>query len=112
VHVPRNRWRTWSGQEKIVPDEEAWKVNPGHVRTGYSPESIVTLLQSVGLRIDDVQTWLGRWGVLAHSVYERLERPRPLRLLSIPITLAAARLESRGPTPDGNTVFVRATKPG
>jgi tetratricopeptide (TPR) repeat protein len=28
-----------------------------------------------GLTVQDVQVWLNRWGVLAHSVYERLSRP-------------------------------------
>lgn len=111
AHVPRNRWRTFSGEIKTMPDSEAWKINPGHVRSGYSPESIATLLQSAGLHVADIQTWLGRWGVLAHAVYERLEHPAPLRVLTIPLTVAAARIESRQSIPAGNTVFARAIKP-
>jgi SAM-dependent methyltransferase len=111
AHVPRNRWRTFSGKIKTVPDSEAWKINPGHVRSGYSPDLMETLLESAGLHVVDVQTWLGRWGVLAHAVYERLEHPTPLRVLTIPLTVAAARFESRQTTPDGNTVFARAIKP-
>lgn len=111
AHVPRNRWRTWSGTIKTLPDEEAWRIQPGHVRVGYSPASMTALLNDAGLHVVDVQTWLGRWGVLAHAFYDRLEYPVPLRLLTIPMTVLAARIEARQQTPEGNTVFARATKP-
>jgi SAM-dependent methyltransferase len=110
AHVPRNRWKTWHGEIKVVPDHEAWKINPGHVRMGYSPSQLRSLLASGGLEVNDVQTWLGRWGVLAHEIYGRLEHPAPFRILSIPATVAAARIESRQPFEDGNTVFARAIK--
>ena len=42
-------------------------------------------LESSGPRVEDVQTWLGPLGVVAHSVYGRLEHPAPLRLLSLPV---------------------------
>ena len=110
VHVPRDRWRTWGGEIKAVPDDQAWRINAGHVRQGYSPESLSTILARAGLDVVEVQTWLGPWGVLAHSFYARLERPTPLRLLTVPVTVLAAHIESRHATPDGNTVFARATR--
>jgi 2-polyprenyl-3-methyl-5-hydroxy-6-metoxy-1,4-benzoquinol methylase len=112
VHVPRDRWRTWSGEIRVVADEEAWRINPGHVRMGYSPESMRALLKGAGLDVADVQTWLGRLGVVAHSVYGRLEHPAPLRIISLPVTIVAAHLELRRRIPDGNTVFARAVKRG
>jgi SAM-dependent methyltransferase len=111
AHVPRDRWRTWSGVVHRVPDDEAWRINPGHVRQGYSPEGLRALLESAGLVVQDVETWLGRWGVAAHEAYARLERPRLLRLLSLPVTDACAYLDARRPQPEGNTVFARAVKP-
>jgi SAM-dependent methyltransferase len=111
VHVPRDRWTTWRGVVHRVADRDAWKINAGHVRQGYSPESMRALLSAAHLHVDVVETWVGRWGVLAHSVYGALERPTALRLLSIPVTEICARLDARRPRPDGNTVFARAVAP-
>jgi SAM-dependent methyltransferase len=110
VHVPRNRWRAWNGEIHTLPDQEAWKIQPGHVRVGYSPDGLRSTLEQGGLEVVDVQVWLGRLGVAAHAIYGLLEHPALLRLLSVPVTVAAARIESRYPTPDGNAVFARATK--
>jgi SAM-dependent methyltransferase len=111
VHVPRNRWRTRSGHEHWVPDEDAWQINPGHVRTGYSPEAMRELLEGAGFEVRLLETWIGRWGTLAHDVYARLEHPAPLRLLSVPVTDVCSWLDKRQPTADGNSVFAVATKP-
>jgi 2-polyprenyl-3-methyl-5-hydroxy-6-metoxy-1,4-benzoquinol methylase len=110
VHVPRDQWTTWSGVVHKVADDEAWRINPGHVRQGYSPDALRQLLTNAGLTVEETQTWLGRWGVLAHTTYTQLERPAILRLLSIPITDACARLDRRSPPTDGNTVYARAVK--
>ena len=111
VHVPRDRWLTRDGTVHRVSDEDAWQVNPGHVRSGYSPDGLRSLLTEAGFQVLGVETWVGRWGTLAHSVYERLEHPVPLRALSIPVTDACAWLDARRPDMDGNTVFARAVKP-
>ncbi len=111
VHVPRDRWRTWFGVVHRVPDTEAWRINSGHVRQGYDPEALRQLLTSAGLVVMETQTWVGRWGVLAHTVYARLEHPLALRLLSVPVTDICARLDRRSAFRDGNTVFARAVKP-
>lgn len=111
VHVPRDRWLTRDGVVHRVPDEEAWRINPGHVRQGYSPEGLTDLLTGSGLVVKEVQTWLGRWGTFAHEFYDRVEHPTPARILSLPITDACAWLDRRAGTPDGNTVYARAIKP-
>ena len=111
VHVPRDRWLTRSGTVHAVADEDAWRINIGHVRQGYSPEAMRTLLEGGGLVVLDVQTWLGRWGTFAHEFYQRVERPTPLRLLSLPVTDVCAALDRRGGTPEGNAVYARAVRP-
>lgn len=111
VHVPRDRWLTRDGRVHRLPDHEAWKINPGHVRQGYSLEGMTALLTGCGFEVRETQAWLGRWGTLAHDVYERLERPAPLRLLSIPVTDVCAWLDRRVGTPNGNTVYAHAVKP-
>lgn len=111
VHVPRDQWTTWAGVVQQVPDEEAWRINPGHVRQGYSPDGLGQLLRSAGLDVRLIQLWVGRWGSLAHAVYARLEHPAPLRLLSIPVTDICSLLDRRDASTEGNTVFACATKP-
>ncbi len=110
VHVPRDQWTTRAGEVQRVADEDAWQINPGHVRMGYSPDGMRQLLEGAGLRVVDIQLWLGRWGALAHQVYTRLEHPTPLRLLSVPVTDVCARLD-RNPGDEANTVFAHAIKP-
>jgi SAM-dependent methyltransferase len=111
VHVPRNVWTHRDGRQEVVPDDEAWKINAGHVRMGYSPESLGNLLEGAGFDVTDTQLWLRRWGVVAHETYARVERIVPLRLVTLPITDTAAVLDRRRPEAEGNTVFVRAVKP-
>jgi hypothetical protein len=108
--VPRDQWTTWTGQIRHAEPGDPW-INPDHVRMGYSPQSMGALLTGAGLRVIRTETWLGRWGVFAHAAYLRLERPAPLRLLSLPITDACAWLDQRNPSIDGNTVFAAAVKP-
>jgi hypothetical protein len=69
------------------------------------------LLSEAGFQVLDVQTWVGRWGTLAHSVYSRLETPTPLRALSIPVTDLCALLDALSKDAEGNTVYARAIKP-
>jgi SAM-dependent methyltransferase len=111
VHVPRDVWTHTDGREERVPDEEAWRINPGHVRQGYSPERMRTLLETAGFEVLEQDTWLRRYGVVAHEVYERLEHPAPLRLLSVPITDLMSALDRRRPAAEGNTVWTVARRP-
>ena len=111
VHVPRDRWVTRSGITHALPDADAWQINAGHVRQGYSPDAMAALLVGAGLEIELIETWIGRWGTLAHEIYARLEHPTPLRLLTLPVTDICAALDRREGSNDGNTVYAQATKP-
>ena len=107
---PADQWTTRQGVVHRVADQDAWRINSGHVRQGYSPDGIRQLLEGAGLRVLDVQLWLGKWGVLAFEVYERFEHPMPLRVLSIPVTDICARLD-RNVGEEGNAVYAHAVKP-
>jgi SAM-dependent methyltransferase len=109
VHVPRDQWTDRRGKVIRVPDEEAWRVNPGHVRAGYAPERLRSLVEAAGFQVREVDIWLRRWGVLAFEVYTRLEHPRPLRALTLPVTDACAFLDRHRPQKEGNTVWLVAT---
>ncbi|MCW2496004.1 class I SAM-dependent methyltransferase [Jatrophihabitans sp.] len=111
VHVPRDRWLERSGTVHQVPDADAWQINPGHVRQGYSPQSMRTLLEGAGLEVLDLQTWVGHAGTFAHEFYARVEHPVPLRALSLPVTDWCARLDRRRGGLLGNTVYAQARKP-
>lgn len=111
VHVPRDVWTHTDGRQERVPDSEAWRINPGHVRMGYSPESLSALAESVGFEVVRIELWVRRWGTRAHAFYKLLEHPTPLRLLSIPFTDLASVLDERRPAGEGNTVFLHARKP-
>ena len=111
VHVPRDVWIDAHGRSEHVPDDEAWRINPGHVRMGYSPEGLAALLQRAGFTTDPPQVWLQRWSVRAFWLYFKVEPLVPLRVLTIPFTDLAARLDERRPPEEGNTVFVVGTKP-
>jgi SAM-dependent methyltransferase len=111
LHVPRDQWTRADGKQERVPDSEAWRINPGHVRMGYGPEALAALVESVGFEVVEVDLWVRRWGTRAHTVYRRLEHPAPLRLLSVPFTDLASVLDRGRPAGEGNTVFLHARKP-
>jgi SAM-dependent methyltransferase len=111
LHVPRDQWTDANGSVVKLPDSDAWKVNAGHVRTGYSPESLVQMVTDAGLEVVDTELWVRRWGVRAFSVYDRFEHPPVARFLTLPFTDIASVLDRRRPRDEGNTVWLRARKP-
>jgi SAM-dependent methyltransferase len=111
AHVPRDLWIDAHGREERVPDDEAWKINAGHVRMGYSPDGLAELLRGAGFETAPPLVWLQRWSVRAFWLYFKVEPVVPLRLLTIPFTDVAARLDERRPQDEGNSVFIVGTKP-
>ena len=111
VHVPERRWIDPHGVEHREADEDAWRVNPGHVRQGYDPSGMKSLLESAGFEGRLQERWTRRWGARAHDFYRRVEHPRPLRVLSLPVTDICAMLDRRRPESEGNTLFALARRP-
>jgi trans-aconitate methyltransferase len=112
VHVPERTYVDSHGSVHEWTDETAWQSNPGHVRAGYTPEQLADLVIAAGLQVVSVERWNRRWSAVAHEIYARLEWPRPLRLLSIPITDVCAALDRRRPPSEGNTVWLVAERSG
>jgi SAM-dependent methyltransferase len=112
VHVPALPYTDERGHQHWIADEEAWRINPGHVRHGYEQPILCSRIESQGFEIVESRRWNGPPATWAHYVYDRLEHPMPLRLLSVPVTDAMSWLDRRRPDwPQGNTVFVAARHP-
>jgi 2-polyprenyl-3-methyl-5-hydroxy-6-metoxy-1,4-benzoquinol methylase len=112
VHVPSGYWRSHDGTVVVVPDDEAWKVHSGHVRSGYTPERMSKLLTDAGFEVVDAQRWIGKYGAYAHHFYSRFEHPVFMRALTVPVTDICAALDARRPDDGlGNSTYVRAIKP-
>jgi SAM-dependent methyltransferase len=111
VHVPRNQWTHADGRVEVVAPEDAWQINPGHVRMGYSPEGLRALIAGAGFDVVDEDIWLRRQAVRAHAAYTRLEHPAALRLLSLPVTDVLSVLDRRRPAAEGNSVWLVARRP-
>jgi 2-polyprenyl-3-methyl-5-hydroxy-6-metoxy-1,4-benzoquinol methylase len=111
IHVPRDQWMDEHGIVTRIPDSEAWTINAGHVRTGYSAERLTEMVADTGLEVVETDMWVRRWGTRAFTFYSRVEDPPVARILSIPFTDLAAVLDRRRPSDEGNTVWLRARKP-
>lgn len=108
IHVPTNPYTDRKGVQHWVQDDQAWKINPGHVRQGYPPEVLRKRVEQAGFEVLALDKWNRRWSAVAFDVYTRLENPTPLRLLSVPITDLLAILDRRRPAQEGNTVWMVA----
>jgi trans-aconitate methyltransferase len=111
LHVPQPTYTNHRGEAYTWADEDAWQSNPGHVRAGYTLDGLSALVEAAGLEVVSGEWWNRKYAALAHAVYNRLERPTMLRLLSVPVTDVCAVLDRRRPAAEGNTVWVVARKP-
>ena len=117
VHVPRDRWLTLATAPFIrFADEDAWQINPGHVRMGYSlsPRDAIpppSRGRVPGARRPDLGA--DCLAPLAHVGYSRLEHPTPpASPSSIPVTDACSWLDARHPDMQATPLFAHAVKPG
>lgn len=110
VHVPTNPYTDRKGREHWVADDEAWRINAGHVRHGYRPDDLRRRVEEAGFTVMAVERWNRHWSTWAHEAYRRLERPVALRLASVPITDALALLDRRRPPTEGNTLWMVARR--
>lgn len=111
VHVPAIPYTDRKGSEHWVADEDAWKINAGHVRHGYRPDNLRQRVQLAGFEVVTLERWNRHWSTWAYNVYARLERPAILRLASVPITDTLATLDRRRPPTEGNTLWLVARRP-
>lgn len=111
VHVPTNPYTDRRGRQHWVADEEAWKINPGHVRHGYETHVLRQRVEAAGFEVLALDRWNRHWSAWAHDVYARLEHPTLLRALSVPVTDVLAAFDRRRPSTEGNTLWMVARRP-
>jgi len=111
VHVPNRHIMQLSGQLVTVPDEEAWRINPGHVRNGYALEELSSKLESVGFHVKQIEQTQSRPMAYAHSIYRKAEGMLPMRVLILPVINILIRLDMHKKPVHGNTVWALAEKP-
>ncbi|MEZ0264688.1 MAG: class I SAM-dependent methyltransferase [Phycisphaerae bacterium] len=111
IHQPNTTYVKLDGSAEYVPPERAGLITHGHVRHGYSPAELAALLAGdPRLEVVSVRSLHGRLTDLAYRIYLRLERPAPLRLLSLPLVDLLCEIDRRVPQRHGNTVCAVARR--
>lgn len=111
IHVPSRYILQLNGDLETVPDDEAWKINPGHVRNGYAPDEMREKLERAGFEVERIEPTQSRPMQRARLLYARCEKVLPLRILILPLIDAWINADL-GKTPEhGNTLWAWARKP-
>jgi cyclopropane fatty-acyl-phospholipid synthase-like methyltransferase len=115
VHGPNVTYERFDGSRETVTPDRAHLIDPRHVRHGYSPAGLRSVLESAGLEVKELRTLHGRLTDLAFKVYHALEEPSALRLLSLPVVDVLSWIDRRvierfDPGRHGNTVFAMARR--
>lgn len=110
VHQPNVEYRRFGGRRTIVAQEVADKITAGHVRHGYRPEQLSSLLSSVGFEVECVEQWHGPLSDLAHRLYKFIEHPAFLRFAALPVIDVLSFLDRVFPREHGNTVYAVARR--
>jgi 2-polyprenyl-3-methyl-5-hydroxy-6-metoxy-1,4-benzoquinol methylase len=110
VHVPNRSYMETDGRIITVPDAEAWKVNPGHVRQGYAPGELAAKLTEAGFEVLEINQTQGPPISYAYKLHNRLQRVLLLRILILPIIDLLTWIDRRQTPRHGNTVWAWARK--
>jgi hypothetical protein len=111
VHVPNRYFLDLKNQMQTVPDDEAWRINPGHVRNGYTSDELRDVLERAGLDVLEVRQTQGRPIAKAHRLYNRFERPSVARIMILPLIDRLTREDQKREWTHGNTVWALARRP-
>ena len=111
IHVPSRYIQQLNGDLVTVPDDEAWKINPGHVRNGYTPDEMKSKLQGAGFEVKKIEPTQSRPMQRAHRLYARCEKILPLRILILPLIDAWINADLNKTPAHGNTLWAWAQKP-
>ncbi len=110
IHVPNRSFMETNGKLVTIPDDEAWKVNPGHVRNGYSPDELKEKLERAGFSVQKIQQTQGHAATWAFRIYATIEKYLPLRMAILPIVDILAWIDAKKSPVHGNTVWAWAKR--
>lgn len=105
---PRLAFRRW----KRPPAADAAGLEPGsaHVREGYTPDGLLSLLEACGLRVHRWRWTFGPLAMWAYTLHEVLEQRRlAYCAAALPLLMAAGALDDLLPHRDGAGVLVSAS---
>ena len=111
IHVPNRFFMETDGKLITIPDEEAWKINLGHVRQGYTPDELCSKLQLGGFHIRSILETQGNPATYAFRLAAKVKKLLPLRVLVLPFIDFFAWLDRVNPPTHGNTIWAWAQKP-
>lgn len=110
IHVPSRHYQDVDGSMHTVEDELAWKINPGHVRNGYTEEELTNLLSSAGFKSIEVIPTQRRPIAKAHNYYRMVEKIPPLRIAVLPLMDFLIRQDLTLNSGHGNTLWAKGVK--
>ncbi len=110
VHVPSRFFQDIDGSMHTVADEDAWRINPGHVRNGYTKDELHALLCGANLSVQEIAPTQGPPIAHAHRIYRRVEGVLPLRVIVLPWIDRLIREDLRTQPDHGNTLWALAEK--
>lgn len=111
IHVPNRHYLDVDNVLRTVPDQDAWRINPGHVRNGYAPQELKATLERAGFEIREVCETQGRPIAKAFRLYGRIERFLVARILILPLIDRLIQKDRKREWTHGNTVWTYARKP-
>ncbi len=109
IHVPHRTWINLDGTVSQIADEDAWKVNPGHVRNGYTTGELEEKLRAAGFTVMRTKRVSGRHIVQALAIHEK-NSSLPRRLMVLPLLDHHIRKDFRHDQPEGNGVWTWARR--
>jgi len=111
IHVPNRYYRDTDGTIHTVSDEDAWRINPGHVRNGYTAEELRDVMVKSGLEVNELIPSQGNPIARAHALYRKFEKVMPMRVAILPWIDRLIRMDLKSTPEHGNTLWAISMKP-
>lgn len=111
IHVPHRTFTDLDGTVKVVPDEDAWRVNPGHVRHGYTVEELDARLRETGFADIRIKRVSGPHYTRSFILHNQSANSIWRRFLILPTLDQYQQMDAATDQPTGNTVWAWAKRP-
>ena len=111
IHVPSRFFKNTDGTVIFISDADAWKINPGHVRPGYTVQELHDKLCTAGFTPRRYRQTQGWHIAKAHELHARSEKSPLRRLLILPMLCYLTWRDMHRPPEHGNTLWMLAERP-